>query len=425
MSGEPVLPEQIGRRYVVSRRLGLGAMGKVFLARDPVLERDVAVKVLRDDLGIPEDQRRTLVDRMRQEARAAARVSHPNIVALHDMGEDPNVGLFLVFEYLDGESLKDRLARGPIGPVTAARLAREVGGALATAHQAEVLHRDIKPENLVLTRNGAKIADFGIARLPDSTLTMGGRLLGTPAYSAPEALSGGRFSPKSDQFSLAATLYEALAGRRPFPGEDAMAVASQIANEDPAPLAETIGADIRVDAVLAQGLAKDPRSRFENCEDFGKALAEALELAPRSQMPTLPDEVHRERARELTGTRSTRVAVGGAAIGALLAITAFQLTSPMREKKDEPPPASATSAPGPGWPRTRALPVAWLEERTPVAPASSAPRKSDKKKAALPDPLASDETGELASTPRWRPDGGAGRASTAHDAGVKKRKGVR
>src|SRR5260221_6892240 len=288
-------------------------MGRVLLAHDPVLDRDVAVKLLRDDLAIPDDQRQALLDRMRKEARAAARVSHPNIVALHDMGEDPHLGLYLVFEYLAGSTLKERLERGPLGPAAAARLATELGDALMTAHEAGVLHRDIKPENIILVATGAKIADFGIARVPDSTLTLGGGLLGTPAYSAPEALSGGQFSSKSDQFSMAATIYEAIAGKRAFPGEDAVAVASKIATDDPPPVSTTAGVDPHVDSVLARALSRDPRARFDSCEEFGNALSESLRASPRSAMPTLPDERHRATPAA-AGLRVARAATGGIAI---------------------------------------------------------------------------------------------------------------
>src|SRR5690606_28328622 len=163
---------EIGR-YRILRHLGQGAMGRVLLAQDPVLDREVAIKLLRDDLKIPSDQKAALVKRMRQEARASARVRHPNIVALHDMGESPELGLYLVFEYAEGTTLKQRLEHGPLKPAAAARLARELGSALSTAHRAGVLHRDIKPDNIILTENGAKIADFGIARVPDSTLKIG------------------------------------------------------------------------------------------------------------------------------------------------------------------------------------------------------------------------------------------------------------
>jgi eukaryotic-like serine/threonine-protein kinase len=358
-SRDRALPAEIGR-YRVVRLHGQGAMGRVLLAHDSVLDRDVAVKLLRDDLAIPDDQRQALFDRMRQEARAAARVSHPNIVALHDMGEDPDVGLYLVFEYLEGSTLKERLERGPLGPIAAARLATELGGAMMTAHEAGVLHRDIKPENIILTATGAKVADFGIARVPDSTLTMAGGLLGTPAYSAPEAISGGRFSPKSDQFSLAATLYEAISGKRAFPGEDAVAVAAKITTESAAPIASSAGVDLHVDTVLARALARDPRDRFDSCEEFGNALSEALRMAPRSTMPTLPDEVHRA-AQEATGVQVARAATGGIAVGAMLAIVGFQLTAHLRQESAprEAPPAPVAAAS----PRVEAEPVAWLSDR--------------------------------------------------------------
>jgi len=282
------------------------------------------------------------------------------------MGEDPSLGLYLVFEYLSGSTLKERLERGALGPAAAARLAVELGSALTTAHEAGVLHRDIKPENIILAPSGAKIADFGIARVPDSTLTLGGVLLGTPAYSAPEALSGGQFSAKSDQFSLAATLYEAISGRRAFPGEDAVAVASKIANGDPLPLSGVAGVDPPVDAVLARALSRDPRARFDTCEEFGAALADALKMSPRPSMQTLPDELHRA-AQDATGVRVARAATGGIAIGAMLAIAGFQLTSHLRqdEAKTLAPPAAMVASPRP----IEAEPVAWLAEAPKVVKA--------------------------------------------------------
>lgn len=369
MGSQPQHPEQIGR-YRVTRVIGVGAMGRVLLAHDPVLDRDVAVKLLRDDLGVPQEQKRTLVDRMRQEARAAARVSHPNIVALHDMGEDPTFGLFLVFEYLEGETLKERLERGPLGPVSAATLARQIGNALSTAHEAGVLHRDIKPENIILTRTGAKIADFGIARVPDSTLTLGGGLLGTPAYSAPEAISDGGFSPMSDQFSMAATLYEAIAGQRAFPGDDAVAVASRIATDEPPPIASISGVDPHVDTVLHRALSKKPKSRYASCDEFGQAIAEALEVAPRSTMPTLPDEQHRRAEQHAAGSKGARLAAGGMAVGALLTIAGFQLTAHLRGEQPELEPASVPNRVARSRPKREGEPVAWLSPQ----PAMPAPR---------------------------------------------------
>jgi serine/threonine-protein kinase len=255
-------PPLIGR-YVIIRQLGQGGMGRVLLARDTVLERLVAVKVLRDDASIPKEQKDALVLRMRHEAKAAAKLSHPNMVTLHDMGEEPDIGLYLVFEYVEGRTLRSAIADGPIALVEAARIARQIGDALTHAHETGVIHRDVKPENVLLAKTGAKLADFGIARIPDSTLTGFGAVLGTPAYSAPESLALGEFTARSDQFSLAATLYEAVSGRRAFPGDDALTVAGRVATESP--LALTGDADLaqltRLETVLTRGMAKDPNRR--------------------------------------------------------------------------------------------------------------------------------------------------------------------
>lgn len=344
------LPRQIGR-YLVSRELGKGAMGRVLLCHDPVLDRDVAVKHLRTDLPLPPEQREPLLERMRQEARASARVTHPHLVALYDMGEDPATGLFLVFEYVQGSTLKQRLQDGRLTPEQAARLARELGSALHYAHQAGVVHRDVKPENVMLSPTGAKVADFGIARIPDSTLTQGGSILGTPAYSAPEAIRKGRFSPQSDQFSLAATLYEAVSGRRAFPGDDAVAVASLITNEEPPPFATVLGLDPAVDRVLQRALSKDPKQRYGSCEELGRAMADALRPELRASLPTLPDAFHSEPAprRNLFWLGLMVGALfGGAAVWTTRSADAPEtLVSPTSRWADE----------------EVILPVAWLSER--------------------------------------------------------------
>jgi serine/threonine-protein kinase len=282
----PAPPRTIGR-YEVERLLGEGGMGRVWLARDTVLGRRVAIKVLRDDLALPPSVRDELVARMRHEAQAAAAVSHPNIVTLHDMGEDDGVGLFLVFEYVHGpradgpESLRDRLrAGGALSLPEVGRIARELGSALTFAHAAGVIHRDIKPENILFSRTGAKIADFGIARIPESTITRVNTVLGTPAYTSPEALSTGTFGPASDQFAFAATLYEAATGHRAFGGDDPIVTAGKVSSEPPPPLEPGIGPALVVRSLgtaLAKGMAKDVVERFGSCVDLGEAVARAID----------------------------------------------------------------------------------------------------------------------------------------------------
>jgi serine/threonine-protein kinase len=308
--------QHIGR-YQVVHPLGQGSMGEVLLAYDPVLDRNVAIKYLRRDLELLPAQRDSLVQRLWQEARASARLTHPNIVSLHDMGEDDTLGPYLVFEYVEGPTLKERLRLGALERPAAARLARELGEALATAHTAGVLHRDVKPENAILRRFGAKIADFGIARLPNSTLTRRGCLLGTPAYSAPETLEGAQFSPLSDQFSLAATLYEALCGRRAFPGDDALQVASKVRLDEPRPFANELGLEPDVDRILARALAKNPSHRFPDCATFGAALASALAKNTDVELSLIPRGLDTMSAVAVP-VKSGRIGLAPALLGGVL-----------------------------------------------------------------------------------------------------------
>jgi len=319
------LPARIGR-YDVERLLGQGGMGRVLLARDTVLGREVALKVLRDDLGLTPELKAQLVERMRQEARAAAAIAHPAMVTLHDMGEDEHVGLYLVFERIVGPTLRERLdAAGPLPPAEAARLARALGSALSLAHAAGVVHRDVKPENVMLSPSGPKLTDFGIARLPDSTLTRATTVMGTPAYSAPEALATGTFSAASDQFSLAAMLYEAVTGQRAFPGEDILAVATRVATGKQ-PSATAVRPALRVfphlDVILDRALAKEARSRFASCEAFGSALAAELEGSALLETP-LP--------RTSIATRTTRRWQNRAMLAALLLIAGLVALGRLRQ----------------------------------------------------------------------------------------------
>jgi serine/threonine protein kinase len=274
------LPTQIGR-YRVERLLGAGSMGNVYLAHDSDLDRPVAVKTLRD-LALDADTREVFLSRFQNEAKAAARLHHPNIVQIFDVGDDPNVGPYLVFEYVQGHTLKDELKKG--GPLPRERLlhvARQVGDALATAHVAGVIHRDLKPENLLITNNGqVKLADFGIARVPNADITKEGQFLGTPCYSAPETLRKGEYSEQSDLFSFGAVMYEAASGERAFPGTEAMAVAHAVMDGKLIPPSEANrGAAIpaAVDAAILRALEKNPSNRYASARTFVTALRAAYD----------------------------------------------------------------------------------------------------------------------------------------------------
>jgi serine/threonine-protein kinase len=347
-------------------------MGRVLLAHDPVLDRDVAIKILRDDLRLSPEVREGLVVRMRHEARAAARVAHPNLVTLHDMGEDDYVGLYLVFEYVNGPTLKERLIEGRLAPAQAARLALEIGGALGFAHAAGILHRDVKPENVMLSPTGGKLADFGIARIPDSTLTHAGGLLGTPAYSAPETFRAGTFSPESDQFSLAATLYEATLGRRAFPGDDAVFVASKIANDAPERLARVAGLSETVDDVFARALAKRAEDRFPSCEAFGAALASELGHS-RRQLPTLLDE--RSAAPALTEPLSPPPKAGHVLLGATVLVILGALVMRATVRADRPAETDPTAPVDAG--DAAAASAAPSKPRAPAARPRSGAKRND------------------------------------------------
>jgi serine/threonine-protein kinase len=274
------LPQQIGR-YRIDRLLGAGSMGNVYLAHDADLDRPVAVKTLRD-LALDPDTREVFLSRFQNEARAAARLQHPNIVQIFDVGDDPNVGPYLVFEYVPGHTLKQALKkRGPLSRDELLDLAQQVADALTTAHVAGVIHRDLKPENLLITSNGqVKLADFGIARIPNADLTKEGQFLGTPCYAAPETLRSGEYSEQSDLFSFGAVIYEAACGERAFPGSEALAVAHKVMSIDPVPPSEANrGAAIpsALDAAILRALRKRPSERYASARTFVSALKQAYD----------------------------------------------------------------------------------------------------------------------------------------------------
>ena len=250
-------------RFVLERELGSGGMARVYLGRDEVLDRPVAVKVLNPVHGGTE-----IGDRFEREGRTAARLAHPNIVQVYDAGEalfDGREASYIVMEYVPGGDLKALIdGRGRLSASELAGLGDEVCAGLAHAHERGVIHRDIKPHNILLDENGhAKVTDFGIARALDTTqATRTGSFLGTALYSSPEQLQGKKVTPKSDVYSLGATLYQAATGAPPFTGATAIEIASQHVSKAPVPPRQ-LGADVGegVQALILDCLAKHPDDR--------------------------------------------------------------------------------------------------------------------------------------------------------------------
>jgi serine/threonine-protein kinase len=270
-----VVGETIAGRYELQELVGTGGMSSVYKAHDTLLERNVALKILHDQYRTDDD----FVERFKREARAVARLSHPNIVTVIDRGEDGGKQ-FIVFEYIDGENLKEHLVRSGRLPVRdALELALQVARALAFAHEHGLVHRDVKPQNVLLNGDGrAKVTDFGIARSLDvDGVTQTGTVLGTSNYIAPEQASGRRVDQQTDVYSLGVVLYELLAGEVPFPGENFVTIALKHVNEPPPSLLDVRrDVPLRVANAVDRALAKDPGRRFESMEAFAAELEACL-----------------------------------------------------------------------------------------------------------------------------------------------------
>jgi eukaryotic-like serine/threonine-protein kinase len=255
-------------RYEIQQRIGRGGMADVFLSRDLLLDRLVAIKVLFPEFATDPN----FVERFRREAQAAANLTHPNIVAVYDWGKYANT-YFMAMEYVQGRTLADILrANGRLNSVQAAEIANEVAAALASAHASGVVHRDIKPANILIGAGGqVKVADFGIARAmnagSENNLTQVGSVMGTATYFSPEQAQGAQPDPRSDLYSLGIVLYEMVAGKPPFAGENPVSIAYKQVHDLPQPLNQLV-ADVPrpFEAIVAKLLAKDPNMRYANAE---------------------------------------------------------------------------------------------------------------------------------------------------------------
>lgn len=263
-------------RYEIVAELGKGAMGVVYRANDPMLNRMVAIKTINTEEagheGMAEYEARFYT-----EAKAAGGLNHPNIIIVYDIGKSGHL-VYMAMEYIQGKELRELLADGkPLPVAQAVDIAAQVGEGLAYAHQHQVVHRDIKPANIMITPEGrAKIADFGIARMRSSeTRTQTGIILGSPKYISPEQVVGKRADHRSDIFSLGVILYESITGATPFNGEGLSALMYQITNHDPAPpSASNSQVPVMLDYIIAKVLAKSPEARYQSAADFANDLRE-------------------------------------------------------------------------------------------------------------------------------------------------------
>lgn len=291
--------------YEVLEQLGRGGMGVVYKALDTRLNRHVVLKFLPPELTRDDEARQ----RFTTEAQAASALDHPNICTIHEIDADPDGRMFIAMAFYDGETLKQRIERGPLAINEALEIAVQMARGLAKAHAAGIVHRDVKPANVMITRDGlAKVLDFGIAKLTGATgLTKTGSTLGTASYMSPEQVHGKDVGAASDVWSLGAVLYEMLAGEQAFGSATPLALIYAITSEAPAPL-RSLRPEVsaEVEAVVTRALEKAPADRFASAQELASALQ--LCLPGTGNHPALAGAVSRVKPTGRTLGRFTRPA---------------------------------------------------------------------------------------------------------------------
>ncbi|HXE40601.1 MAG TPA: serine/threonine-protein kinase [Azonexus sp.] len=281
--------EQLGR-FKITGILGRGAMGTVYRAHDPLLDRTVAIKTV-SCTGLSREEAEAFEQRFYCEAKSAGRLNHPNIVTIHDVGRSDDLA-YIAMEFLNGRSLREILDSGVVLPVErSAEIAAQIADGLAFAHANEVVHRDIKPANIIVFDNGTvKIADFGVASMPSASHTVAGTAFGSPKYMSPEQVTGKKVDGRSDIFSLGATFYEMLVGRPAFSGDDLNAILYQVLNSAP-PLPSSYCPTLPhgFDRIVARAMAKDPAKRYQNANEMAADLRKYRRVAKMAQQKQLAD----------------------------------------------------------------------------------------------------------------------------------------
>src|SRR2546421_2264173 len=299
-SSDELLGQTLAGKYRIDEELSEGGMGTVYKGTHVLMDKTVAIKVLRPSLAADEK----IVARFSREARAASRISHPHAISVTDFGEDENGIVFLVMEYLDGRTLKEIVrSEGPLALDRIVEIVRQVAGALDAAHQQGVIHRDLKSDNIMLSRTDggewAKVLDFGIAKIqqphgaPDPDITAANLVVGTPQYMSPEQCAQlGPLDPRSDIYSFGVILYEMLAGRVPFTGESPTVIMmKQVQDPPPSVLEARPDLPVAVAEVVMRALAKQPSDRFQSAGEFSAALSEGAAGAAAAPVVAAPETV--------------------------------------------------------------------------------------------------------------------------------------
>ena len=339
-------------RYQIREKLGQGAMGVVYRALDPNIGREVAIKTILLDRDDAES-----VERFRREAQAAGILSHPNIVTIYDADEDEGT-FYIAMELVEGETLQEMIARGPVPVEQTIALVEQIGSALDYAHGRKIIHRDIKPANVMVAQGQVKVMDFGIAKITTKA-TMTGNVFGTPSYVSPEQAKGTTVDGRSDIFSLGALLYEMLTGVLPFQGKHLVEIVYKVMSKNP-PLPTAVNSSLHpgLNHVVLKALAKEPAQRYQNCQELVADLRNHTARGvtqPGKSAPAIPSP--RTVAAPLRRKKALVALVGGVvlAVAAGVYLQMQQGTEPAGmapQQQQVSPPLPPSPPPQPAAPAT-------------------------------------------------------------------------